>query len=167
MSKKLTIQVKGKDWNLRLWSNAVYIKKFGDDSGAVTFPDSKEINFIRGDLSLGVIRHELLHAFVAESNTESAYLDPDQTEELAASIIEFEWNNIQALSEHILTTFLKENKNGRAKTTSESNTKRTENVGSGSTTSEAIPRSETSNENSIEGSSNSDVVPNASSNDAL
>jgi hypothetical protein len=68
-------------------SKTKYHKLHGFDSGAITLITEKIIDVKNDGFTTEYIRHELLHAFVAESNTESAMLNSEQIEELCASIV--------------------------------------------------------------------------------
>ena len=87
MSKEFTIQIKGASWRIRQLTPRKFKKEHDQNWAAVTLPDSKEIHF-NGDNFLPChIRHELLHAFVSESNTESMNMTPDDMEELCCSLV--------------------------------------------------------------------------------
>lgn len=106
MSDNFKINIKGQDWSVKFYPNAKYCKSVGPDSGAITIPDKKTIIFNKSVINVGYIRHELLHAIYAESHTESAHLDSEQTEEVCASILQTQFNNIIALTETILNELL-------------------------------------------------------------
>lgn len=99
---ELKIAIKGKGWIVRFLTNAMYHKKIGVDSGAITILDKKIIVFNKGNINPGFIRHELLHAFMEESSVESAMLTPIQIEEVCASIIQHHWHDINILTDQIL-----------------------------------------------------------------
>lgn len=101
------IIVKGTPWKIEFLSKAQYVKKHGEGSLAMTDPEKKTLSFIKGNCSTGVIRHELLHSFVAESHVESSSLNSLQTEELCCTIIETQWENINLLVEQIVSERLK------------------------------------------------------------
>lgn len=107
MAKKieLTVNIKGRAWIIRLLAKSVYTKNFGTDSSAITLLDKKEICVSKLDYLIGHIRHELMHAFVVESNTESAFLNAAQMEELCCSIVGDYAIEIVALADRIQTYF--------------------------------------------------------------
>ena len=96
------VSIKGKQWTIRFLTNAMYHKKIGTDSGAITILEKKIIVFNKGNINPGFVRHELLHAFMEESSVESAMLTPVQIEEVCASIIQHHWNDINILTDQIL-----------------------------------------------------------------
>lgn len=96
------ITIKGSEWTVKFHTDATYKKKIATDSGAETWITEKTIHFNKAEINMGFIRHELLHAFVAESSVESAQLTPDQVEEVCASIIQKHWNDINLITEQIL-----------------------------------------------------------------
>jgi hypothetical protein len=98
----LKIQIKGSDWSFAFLPNAQYSKRFGVDSSAITLLDSRKVFFNKSLIKPGTVRHELLHVLIAECNIESAFLAPAQIEELCASIICDQWNNINIWTETIL-----------------------------------------------------------------
>jgi len=102
----IKIQVKGAEWTVNYLSKIKYHKKHGFDSQAITLPDVKVIDLSHEFMSTINIQHELLHAFVCESNTESANLDANQMEELCASIVGEYAVEIVRLTYYILNSFL-------------------------------------------------------------
>ena len=89
MAKKLElkVKVKGTEWTVRLLPSKAYAKENGDDSSGMTHPFKKVIDFHHKHYDITTIIHELVHAYVAECNTESASLSTDQMEELICSIM--------------------------------------------------------------------------------
>lgn len=107
----IKINIKGSEWTIQILADSTYRKRFGRDSMALTDLDTKRIFFNKNLISPGVIRHELLHAIVAEVHLESASITPDQIEEICASIVETQWNNMNSWAELILNSLLKEQVN--------------------------------------------------------
>lgn len=107
MSNLVNVQIKGQTWKIKLWPDAQYVKKFGSDSDAITFTDKRQIHFSKRGLNIGVVRHELMHAIFAEAHVESAHLNADQIEEVACSIVQYQWNILNNLTETIIDEFLK------------------------------------------------------------
>ena len=102
MIKSFKLNIKGGEWNIRLLPNASYIRKNGSDSDAVVYLNTKTIYFNVNKINLGIIRHELLHAIIEESHTESSSMSADQVEEMCASILQTQWNNINLWTEFII-----------------------------------------------------------------
>lgn len=85
--KKVTFDVMGKKWTLRVMSADKYSKNNGTDSDGITFSDKRRIDLRSPDgLEVETIRHELVHAYLAETCTGSADLDRYDFEEVAAEM---------------------------------------------------------------------------------
>lgn len=86
--EKLTILVKGFSWEIKLFLPSDFIEEVGEeDCAGITYKGDRQILFRADHLDVGTIRHEILHAYFAECNIESATLDQLATEEIACSII--------------------------------------------------------------------------------
>lgn len=96
------IKIKGADWKIEFLTQTAYEKKHGENSHAMTEMEKKTISFIKGNCNVGIIRHELLHAFVTETHTESSSLTALQMEELCCATLQHQWSNIQMLVEEIV-----------------------------------------------------------------
>lgn len=106
MSDSFIVSIKGQDWNIKFLSRKRYNKKIGEGSDAITLLVKKTIVFNSEAINPGIIRHELLHALMEETHMESAELNPLQIEEVCASILQNQWNNINLWTEHILIKLL-------------------------------------------------------------
>ena len=88
--KEVTIKVKGSSWKVEILSDKDFDQKHGKGhrkSAAVT-SSARVISFRKGELTFISVIHELVHAFVFESHTETMIdVTPDDREELCASII--------------------------------------------------------------------------------
>ena len=100
--KHLTINVKGLDWSIYVQTKSAYTRNHGSDSSAITYPSSREVYFNKYDISIGLIRHELLHVFVSSNNVTSSRLSPAQIEELCCEIVQDHFRDIDMLSEKVL-----------------------------------------------------------------
>ncbi len=111
MKKKrtLTVQIKGADWKVVAMPSAMF-KRANGDCGAVTYPEDQEMHFNLNSFNPGLVRHELIHAYVSASNVESASPTADQIEELAASIYQYHGPEMSQLVDRIVTFMLKEEK---------------------------------------------------------
>jgi hypothetical protein len=87
VSNEITMQIKGANWIIRVLSSVKYEKIHGSDSYGITIILDRRIDINKRHLTPNTVRHELFHAFMSECNTESANLDTEQLEELAASIV--------------------------------------------------------------------------------
>jgi hypothetical protein len=99
--------IKGMDWEFHLQTNSSYVRKHGNDSGAIAYPEDRDVFFNANYLSGGKIRHELMHVYVASSGINSASLTKDQMEELCAEIVELHGPELMYLTDKILEHFLK------------------------------------------------------------
>lgn len=84
--EQTTILVKGNTWTVYLATPERYVELNGTDSAAVTWPNHKKIYFRTDEVNVEVVRHELFHAYFAESHVESADLTALQAEEVSCSI---------------------------------------------------------------------------------
>lgn len=103
----MIVSIKGKKWKVFFLSREEYVKTTKEEnSGAMTIFPSRKILFSVQNMYPGTIRHELLHAYCFESNTESSMLGPIQVEEICASIVQHHWLEIEVLTDKILNKFL-------------------------------------------------------------
>ena len=100
------INVKGREWEARLLTRRKYEKLHGADSGAITIMSTKQIDFNKSDLNPEDVRHEVFHAYVKESNTESANLTADQMEELCCSLVGEYAIEIIKSADYIISKFI-------------------------------------------------------------
>jgi hypothetical protein len=104
--KTLTLNIKGRDWVFQVLPEKAYVKKFNDDSMAITIEKEKSVYFNKPDFNLVTIRHELLHVLVFSSLVESSELSSEQMEELCAEITGEHGLEIIVWSEKILNHFI-------------------------------------------------------------
>jgi hypothetical protein len=109
MKKKppLKSNIKGYEWTFYAQTNATYIRKHGSDSHAITYTVDREVYFNLNTLAPEYVRHEIFHAYVASSNTNSSNLDQDHIEELCAEIYGDHGPEMDSLVDKILNYFLK------------------------------------------------------------
>jgi hypothetical protein len=105
--KSLKVRIKGLEWTIFGQSNASYVREHGKDSGAITYPQDREIYFNTNHFTPGYVRHELLHAFVSSCGTNSSSLTADQVEELCAEIVEEHYYEIGDIANTIVNFLLK------------------------------------------------------------
>jgi hypothetical protein len=86
MKSALKVHIKGSEWTVRLMTDKSYDKVHDEESTAMT-TDKRTLDFRKKSINLHIIRHEVLHAFVFECNTEDSNLTSDQKEELCANLI--------------------------------------------------------------------------------
>lgn len=99
--------IKGIQWVFYAQSNAAYIRNHGSDSGAITYPNDREIYFNISSLAPEYVRHEVFHAYIASSSTGSANLDAFQMEELCAELYGDHGPEMDVLVDKILNYYLK------------------------------------------------------------
>lgn len=109
MKKKAPLKekIKGYEWTFHAQTNTAYIRKHGSDSHAITYPLDREVYFNLSSMAPEYIRHEIFHAYVASSNTNSSDLDKDQTEELCAELYGDHAPEMDLLVDKILNYFAK------------------------------------------------------------
>ena len=105
MATEFTIQIKGANWLIKKLTPRKFNKEHKKEWAAVTLPETKEIHF-NGDGFLPChVRHELLHAFIAEAGLENVKMDTDDMEELCCTIVGEFGIDIIKLSDQIITKF--------------------------------------------------------------
>lgn len=83
----MRLLVLGNEWKLKTFSDEGYEKKHGAGTDAVTHLSKSYIHFRKKGLSIKVIIHELVHAYLVEMCTHSAMLDEEQLEEVFADLM--------------------------------------------------------------------------------
>lgn len=102
MSKPKLIKIKGAVWKVYFLTPTAYLKKFKDEGPAHVAGESRSFYFVKNEINLGIVRHELLHAIIYESHIESAELEAKQIEELCCSVIQYNWHDIAEMAEEII-----------------------------------------------------------------
>lgn len=105
------IKIKGCDWTVKLLTPKQYAKEASKDevygsAAYTTVEGSRKIVLQKGDVTVGIIRHELSHAIVSEAPILSAELTSHQVEEMMCEIIQKDWGLISKLTEEIIDAFL-------------------------------------------------------------
>lgn len=106
MSSEFTIQIKGANWLIKKLTPRKF-KKIHEHSewAAVTLPSKKEIH-VNGDTYLPKdIRHELVHAYIEETNTNDVDMSAYDMEELCCNLFAEFGIDIIKLSDQIITKF--------------------------------------------------------------
>jgi hypothetical protein len=106
-SKSLKIKIKGIEWQIFAQTPAAYKRKHGSDSHAITYTKDREIYFNKETLAPDYVRHELLHAYVASSSTNSSSLTTDQMEELCAEMVGEHGIEMMLFADQILNFYLR------------------------------------------------------------
>lgn len=99
--------IKGIEWEFHSLSNASYVRRHGNDSGAITYTNDHDVFFNSSHFSPGIVRHEVFHTYIASSGTNSASLTSDQMEELCAEIYQSHGPEMDLLVDKILEFFLR------------------------------------------------------------
>ena len=83
------LNILGHDWKVYLHEDEEFCSKYKDESGDAAFvmPIAKEIHFNEEELTLVVVKHELVHCFYAALCVEAAQLTLDQQEEVFCELI--------------------------------------------------------------------------------
>lgn len=100
-------QIKGHEWTFYAEKSRTYNRKHGSDSHAITYTHEREIYFNIESLAPDYVRHELFHAFVASSSTNSSNLTKDQMEELCAELYGEHGPEMELLVNKILNYYLR------------------------------------------------------------
>jgi hypothetical protein len=80
------MQIANDEWTILLWRAKPYIRMHGDDSGAITTPAKKLMEFRDDELCLEFVAHELFHAYFKYLHLDSTVsLKIDDVEEVIAS----------------------------------------------------------------------------------
>lgn len=109
MTSEVKVLIKGATWTVKKLSlrkfNSIHKHK---ECPALTLPQDREIHLNEKLYTPHFIRHELFHAYIAESNTESMTdMTLDDMEELAASITAEYCFDIAKLSDEIFSVLNK------------------------------------------------------------
>lgn len=83
---RTTTLIKGSVWTVNFITDKTFIKNHGEGHG-IALSETKTINIKRSSVSLETILHELWHAYIYESNLESAELTSLQMEEISADTV--------------------------------------------------------------------------------
>lgn len=89
MPTRTTIKVLEIKWKVSLLDADAFHRRFKEHAQGFALTDTKEIVLLDDDdLTLGVVIHELVHAYFDGVCTSSACLDLDQQEEVFAELFE-------------------------------------------------------------------------------
>jgi hypothetical protein len=103
----IKIKIKGIEWAIYAQTPAAYKRKHGSDSHAITYPKDREIYFNISTLAPDYVRHEVFHAYISSSSTNSSSLTADQMEELAAELYGEHEPDMNLAVDQILNFFLR------------------------------------------------------------
>jgi hypothetical protein len=92
-------------------TRAEFDKEHPDSADAEAITSKPNIDFIKGKVSLGTVRHEVRHAYVAECHLESTELSAENMEEVNATLDEYKWDKMNKTSQTIFTNLTNSKKN--------------------------------------------------------
>lgn len=100
---EVTVQINEDTWTCRLWKSKTYEKMHGTDSGAITDPESKTIDFRDDEFTVETTGHELMHAYFKYLHLDSV-VNPDinSIEEIIASWAGY---NSQKFAEKVMVVY--------------------------------------------------------------
>ena len=105
--RSIKIKIKGIEWAIFAQTPSAYKRKHGSDSHAITYTKDREIFFNISTLAPDYVRHEVFHAYIASSSTNSSSLTADQVEELAAELYGEHGPEMDLAVDQILNFFLR------------------------------------------------------------
>jgi hypothetical protein len=110
--KEYIIKIKGTKWKYRLIPRELFLKVHKDaeviDHVAITIKQENRIDFTPNELTVETIIHELVHAYMSETYTNSANLENEQMEDIICDMISYNISKIQKQSKRMLKVLLKE-----------------------------------------------------------
>lgn len=100
--KSISVRIMEKYWICKLMSEHQF-KKIHRDGNlcAITLTDSYEIHFIDTSFTIGVVRHEVRHAYINSLCLDSIKLTVHQMEELNCTLDQYYWNEMGKTSTEI------------------------------------------------------------------
>lgn len=114
---ELTIQIKGRQWSFRLFTDRTFDKLHNSNpdpednhNAGMTVFSQYEVHFPKSEWDIVDIRHEILHVYKFMCNTGSATLDADQTEELLCEIFGNDGLEMCLFADRVAERFLNYNK---------------------------------------------------------
>jgi len=95
--KVFKIEIMGSKWTYRVMSFEEFEKIYKGDytkASGITDPEKRIIDFNENEIRMGVVRHEVRHAFTAECCLHSMALSSHQMEEHQAALDENRWPDL-------------------------------------------------------------------------
>lgn len=97
----LKLQIRGREWLVQFLPKISFEKKHGPSIMGITYIRSREIHFPKSP-QLNTIIHELIHAYMAESNLQGCKnLNNEDFEEIIADTLSEFWEEITLHSRQI------------------------------------------------------------------
>lgn len=92
----MILNIRGLIWSVEIMPLKKLKKLYGKDSIAITLPDTRSI-YLTPESSDETIRHELIHAYLAENNLNSCHdISLKDFEEIVAETISNHWHQIES-----------------------------------------------------------------------
>jgi len=96
--KRWSIKICGEAWVYNLMTEEKFLIKHRDVEGienkpAITDPDKKTMDF--KEVCIGIVRHEVRHAYTAEKGLDAADLSGDQMEEIQCQLDEEKYDKMK------------------------------------------------------------------------
>lgn len=82
----MEVLIIGDKWKIIIMEEDAFVRRFGNDTAAITILEDRKIYFHHNDFTKEIIRHEIYHAALFQTCTESASLTNDQFEEVACDV---------------------------------------------------------------------------------
>jgi len=102
-----SITIMGQKWKYRLMADDKYMAEHGDDSEAITVSAKRLMDFRESAIKMGVVRHEVRHAFTNELCLDSADLTASQMEEIQCTLDQTRWESLDRAAKRIFKNLKK------------------------------------------------------------
>lgn len=103
----MKIKIINQDWKCRAYNLKTYQKHCGCDSVALCETDLKQITFLRDELIIETVIHELVHAYASALSFVELDLDEDQSEEFFCELFSRQGIHILEQAQKIFLHFKK------------------------------------------------------------
>lgn len=105
--KRLSFDILGKDWEIRLLKKKKYQKKNGSDSVGITYIDKRRIDIGQGGKDKETFIHELVHAYLAELCVYTADLGDEELEEVFSELMAKRGYELLAKADYLFSKLVK------------------------------------------------------------
>jgi len=97
------VKILGFHWTYKMMTLAEFLQLHPEceDSGALCLIKKRQIHFIDEELSLGIVRHEVRHAFLSCLCLESTKISIEDFEEINCTLDETRWDQMDETSKKI------------------------------------------------------------------
>lgn len=106
--KSFSFTIMGAKWSATIMSRSQFDKLNPDciDTEAVCICKKRQIHFVDNELTKGIIRHEIRHAFTHELCIYSAELTAHQMEEVQCELDELRWDEMNHVSTELFKNLI-------------------------------------------------------------